>query len=103
MDSMKGRGSDRLTHLHKHKLTERQLDRLAGFGEESGVQLVGWEPRGANAVESVKASFFVEPENVGDLIQRLLHEDFIRHVHGFPRGVLPLPLLVELQVIAGPA
>ncbi len=101
MESMEGRGSDRLAHLHKHHLSEDHLDRLARLGDVDGVKLIGWEPRGSAGVESVKARFIVRPESLADLIERLMRDRLANHFHGLTNGVLPEPTLVELHVTAG--
>jgi hypothetical protein len=90
------RGSDRLESLKKAEISEEELERLVGFAEEEGVDLVDWLIRGIPAVDSVAGSFHVRPGSLGSLIERLIAEGVVRQVVVFPYGI-PATELAEVR------
>jgi len=94
------RGSDKLQHLKKAEISESQLDRLAGFANEEGIELVDWLVRGIPAVDWLEGSFHVRPNAVGDLINRLVAEGAVRQIVVFPYGI-PAVDLVEVRFASG--
>jgi hypothetical protein len=89
------RGSDRVAQLSGAGISSDELDRLAGLGDEDGIDLVSWHRRGIPATDVLAGSFHTQPESAGTLVDKIIAGGAIGHVHVFPLGI---PAVTQVQV-----
>ena len=87
------RGSEK---LGTGEIAAEDLDRLAGFGELDGVELVGWHRKGIPAIEQILGTFHAQPDAAGTVVQGLATSGLVGGLHVFPKGI-PAVTLVEIQ------